>query len=264
MIKRKKKTKQEKTVEEYFPIDTEDLKSTVEKVEKIKPAVETVIQAIKRSALKEIETPKNTTEKTYKKPKKKELEKVERKTKSKDKFSIPKISLKEKGYELIITEKPQAAMKIANALGKATQKASNKNYYYEVDREGKEIIVACAVGHLFTLSQKTRNSSNPVFDIQWTPNYLVRKGDLTKTYYDTISKLCKNDGSIIVATDYDIEGEVIGMNIIKYICGQKYAARMKFSTLTNLELNEAYNNRASTLNWGQGIAGETRDRKSVV
>ena len=104
--------------------------------------------------------------------------------------------------------------------------------YYEVSRQGKKIIVACAVGHLFTLAQKQNGSGIPVFDIRWVPNYMARKGDFSKKYYDVLLKLAKDAGSITVATDYDIEGEVIGLNVVRFIAGQPDAARMKFSTLT--------------------------------
>lgn len=89
--------------------------------------------------------------------------------------------MKQEGYELIITEKPQAALKIAEALGKSVKRDSHGVPYYEVDRKGKEIIVACAVGHLFTLSQISPRSTGPVFEIKWVPNYLVRKGDFSKS-----------------------------------------------------------------------------------
>ena len=89
----------------------------------------------------------------------------------------------------------------------------------------------------------------PTFDIKWAPNYLVRKNDFTRKYYNVIAKLTKRASSIIVATDYDIEGEVIGMNIVRYICNQKDAERMKFSTLTGKEIENAYEHRSKTLDW---------------
>ncbi|MBU1129053.1 MAG: DNA topoisomerase I, partial [Nanoarchaeota archaeon] len=242
--------------EEYFPVDEDDLKNTTEKIEK-----------------KVIVDSKRTIEKSFSKPLKQDIETVEKITKSKGKprkkiskktvlkkpvYKQPKISLKKSGYELIITEKPQAAAKIAKALGKVVQKNNNKVAYYEVDRNGKDLVVACAVGHLFTLKQKEAGQKIPVFDIEWIPNYIARKKDFTKRYYDTILKLAKSAGSLTVATDYDIEGEVIGFNIVKFICGQKDANRMKFSTLTEKELNDAYENKSKTINWGQAIAGETR------
>jgi len=268
MVQKPKKTKEEKYSENYFPVDADDLKRTIEKTIKEVPTLITEIA-------------KKTTEKRYKgpereethpigvKPRKKYTKKTPFKKKSfkrtktfksktPSKYNTPKFELKSGGYELVITEKPQAALKIASALGKSVKRDNNKISYYEVNREGHKIIVACAVGHLFTLSQNSPGSSIPIFDISWKPNYLVRKADFTKRYYDTILKLAREAGSVTVATDYDIEGEVIGMNIVRLICNQKEANRMKFSTLTGPELNNAYDSKSPTLNWGQAIAGETR------
>ncbi len=249
MPQKSKKSKEEKIAESYFPVDKSDLKYTTEK-------------KVKDFAPKQDIT-KKSIEKEYSKPNRKSLEVVEKtkkkiKTTKKVSYSPPKINLKDNGYELIITEKPQAALKIANALGKAVQKDINRIPYYEVDKQGEKIIVACAVGHLFTLKQNVSGSKVPIFDISWIPNYLARKKDFTKRYYDTLLKLAKNAGSLTVATDFDIEGEVIGLNVVRFICGQKDANRMKFSTLTTSELNNAYDKKSSHISWGQAIAGETR------
>ena len=166
--------------------------------------------------------------------------------------------MKKEGYELIVTEKPQAAMKIADSLGNSKKENLHGIPYYEVNRKGKRIVVACAVGHLFTLTQIKKGSGFPVFDIVWVPNYMIKSGGFTKKYYDTLLSLAKNAGSITIATDYDIEGEVIGYNVMRFICNQKDANRMKFSTLTKSELNEAYETKSPNINWGQAIAGETR------
>ncbi|MCK5149566.1 DNA topoisomerase I [Candidatus Pacearchaeota archaeon] len=271
MAKKPKKFREEKIAENYFPVDTSDLKYTTEKqVKEFTPNPEEIL---KKSTEKKVlnsqpkeEITKGAVEKVYKKPSRSSLEKVEKRTYKKRKsrktnkieYSPPKIKLKKSGYELIITEKPQAALKIANALGKAVQKTNAKVPYYEVDRNKEKIIVACAVGHLFTLKQNTPSSVFPTFDISWIPNYLARKKDFTKRYYDTLLKLAKGAGSLTVATDFDVEGEVIGLNVVRFICNQKDANRMKFSTLTEKELNKAYENKLKKIVWGQAIAGETR------
>ena len=176
-------------------------------------------------------------------------------------FKIPgNKKLNKNGPIMIVTEKPQASLKIANALadGKIEKRSNNGVNYYEFTRNGKLIIVVCAVGHLFTLTQVNNKNKWPIFDIKWAPNYLIKKNDFTKKYYDVIAKISKQTSEIIIATDYDIEGEVIGMNIIRYICNQADAERMKFSTLTSKEIQEAFEKRSSSLDWKQGIAGETR------
>ncbi len=236
MRKKQKKTKEEKTAENYFPIDKDDLKYAIEKKYK-KPD---------RKSLEKVEKVK----KTVKRKKRTKIKKQE--------FEPKKIKLKKDGYELVITEKPQAALKIASALGKSTKKEIQGVPYYEVERKGGKIVVGCAVGHLFTLTQKKQRSKIPIFDLMWVPNYYIRKNDFSKKYYDVLSKLVKGAKSLTVATDYDVEGEVIGWNIIRFLTGQPNASRMKFSTLTKEELNKSYESKSKHFNWGQAIAGETR------
>ena len=253
MPKKLKKTREEKIAEDYFPVNETDLKYTIEKQEK-------------EASVKQ-EPVRTSVEKQYRKQGRKCSEIIEKKQKRKYKrkktikrikYTPPKINLKKEGYELIITEKPQAALKIASSLGNSKQKSFNKTPYYEVDRQGKKIIVSCAIGHLFTLKQNVPNSDIPVFDIAWVPNYLAKKKDFTKRYYDNLLKLAKGAANLTIATDYDIEGELIGLNIVRFICGQKNANRMKFSTLTTKELNKAYITKSPSINFGQAIAGETR------
>jgi len=259
---RKKKIKpvEQKAAEEFFPVDAENIKRTTEKIVKEMPAINILTSVTKniKSAEEQAEKAvKSFLSTKIKKPRKKAEKKVTGEGKKKE-FSPANIILKQGGYELIITEKPQAAMKIADALGKASSRNLKGVPYYEIERNGKRIVVACAVGHLFTLRENNPSPKLPTFDISWVPNYLVLKKDFTKKYYDTLIKLAKDAGSITIATDYDIEGEVIGLNIVRFICSQKDASRMKFSTLTDKELNDAYESKMNSLSWGQAIAGETR------
>ena len=95
---------------------------------------------------------------------------------------------------------------------------------------------------------KKKGWTYPMFDIEWKPvSENVRGSEFTKKYLNTIKKLAKGANEDTVATDYDQEGEVIGLNVIRYACGKKDAYRMKFSTLTKDELREAYSKKASTL-----------------
>ena len=166
------------------------------------------------------------------------------------------------GYELIITEKPKSALKIAQALDGKMDSHNEKGVpYYKLKRDGREIVITSAVGHVYGLAEKTPNKwKYPVFDVEWKPAYEVKKtaAEHTKKYIDAIKKLAKNADSFTVATDYDIEGEVIGYNVIRYACNQKNAARMKFSTLTKPDLIKSYENKSKTIDMGMAQAGETR------
>ena len=170
-------------------------------------------------------------------------------------------------YELIVCEKPSAALKIAAALadGKPIKKNIDSVPYYEITHNGRDIVIACAVGHLYTVAEKTDENSKkpkwgyPVFDVEWKQTSLVRKdASFAAKYVRAIKKLSGDADKFTVACDYDIEGEVIGYNIIHHICKQKDAKRMKFSTLTKDELVESYEHSAGHLDWGQANAGLTR------
>jgi DNA topoisomerase I len=219
---------------EYLIFNPEDVKQAVEVKAKQKPSID---------RLEKVE--KVGKKKKEKKPKEKKI--VESKS--------------TKEYTLIITEKPQAAEKIASALSNGDYKKTTnqkKVSYYEFKKNDKKIVVACAVGHLFTVSQNSKQKEYPVFDISWFPNYEIKKKDFTRRYYDTIASLVKKADEIIVATDFDTEGEVIGYNIVRFIAKRFDAKRMKFSSLTAKELEDSYVNVLPTLEWGQVIAGETR------
>lgn len=169
-------------------------------------------------------------------------------------------------YELIITEKPAASQKIAEALadGKAIKESKNGVPYYKITHGKQDIVVACAVGHLYGLEQKDSEGkkwSFPVFEVEWVPTSERGKGaEYTKKYLNVIKQLAKDATTFTIATDYDIEGEVIGLNVIRYACKKKDARRMKFSTLTKDELIESYENASPHLDWGQAEAGETRHK----
>ncbi|RLF35167.1 MAG: DNA topoisomerase I [Thermoplasmata archaeon] len=157
--------------------------------------------------------------------------------------------------QLIISEKPKASFRIASALADTlpVKKSVSEVPYYELKRKGKQIVVACAVGHLFGLAEKNKTSKYPVEELEWKP-----KEGFTKKYARVIKQLAKKADDFIIACDYDIEGEIIGYNVLRFLCHQKDAKRMKFSTLTKPELERAYNKASPSINWGQAIAGETR------
>ncbi len=161
---------------------------------------------------------------------------------------------------LIITEKPSAARKIAYALSDSAPNYRKIKGVQVIDikKDNKDISIVSAVGHLFTVGEKKKSFRYPSFDLEWKPSFTVKGSEFTKKYYNVIKKESEKSDSFIVACDYDIEGEVIGWNVLRFLCNQQDAARMKFSTLTKPDLLEAFKERAGTIDWGQAKAGETR------
>ncbi len=166
-------------------------------------------------------------------------------------------------YSLIITEKPNAAKRVAFSLAEGTPKTVKvgKTYWFEFTRKGKEYKVVPAVGHLFVLSARESGAKwkYPVFETAWKPVFEAsRGGKFTKQYYENIKKLAKGAKEFYSATDFDIEGEVIFYNILKHIIGREDAKRMKFSTLTKSDLEEAFDNASDHLVFPMLEAGLAR------
>ena len=160
---------------------------------------------------------------------------------------------------LIITEKPNVAERIAKSLGKSDKKNYKGVSYFEVG----DFFVAPAVGHIFGLREKKNNGwVYPVFDIEWVPSHLISKSsDFTKKYLDSIEWLSKKCTKFINACDYDVEGEVIGYNVIKHGCGEnphsENVFRVKYSTLTKESITKAFD-KIEKIDFGLADAGLSR------
>jgi len=170
-----------------------------------------------------------------------------------------------KKYILIISEKPDAANRIATALddkGKTIRENSNGVPFFTAKNGDKEIIVASALGHLYTVANTKKGEWNyPVFDYQWVPRWMVEKNaSKIRTWLKVLTQLSENAEEFIDACDYDIEGSIIGYSILKYACDnkEKIAKRMKYSTLTKEDLKESFNKPLPQLDFALIEAGLAR------
>lgn len=156
------------------------------------------------------------------------------------------------------------------ALGERRQRTQMINgvRYYEVDKGHDTIYIVAAVGHLFTIRQRTQGGEIPVFDIEWVESYKVNQtAYYTKKYLDVIGIVGKKCTEFINACDYDIEGTVIGTNIIKQVSESNVnseklpatARRMKFSTTTDPDLIYSYDH-LNNFDISNFYAGETRHK----
>ncbi|MGD9395688.1 MAG: DNA topoisomerase I [Candidatus Thorarchaeota archaeon] len=165
---------------------------------------------------------------------------------------------------MVITEKPTAAKRIAHALddNKAPSEIKKRGAsYYECKRGNDDLIVVYALGHLFELKQTEKGWTYPRMETTWVPRYEVeKKATQTKPIINLIKRLSKDVDSFVVATDYDIEGSLIGYLTLKHACktDPENANRMFFSSLTNSEIQHAYDNMSDTLEFPMIEAGQVR------
>ena len=159
---------------------------------------------------------------------------------------------------LIIAEKNDAAKRIAFALDRSYKKLSVDGIpVYTGLWNSIKIYVIPARGHLYTLKTDVAELSLfPVLDVEWVP---AADDKYVAKLLDVIKKFIKETSEIIIACDYDIEGETIGYNIVKYNGGfEKIVKRAKFSTLTVEELKQSFNSLLSREKWLMADAGRTR------
>ena len=179
-------------------------------------------------------------------------------------YTNSRVSQKCKKFTLIITEKPDAAKRIAQALdtqGNPKLLKMNGVPYFIAQRDTKLVVVP-SIGHLYTIvHERGKKNYYPVFNYKWMPRHLTeRKAKSIRNWVEAFSTLSRDADQFISACDYDIEGSLIGYFILKYACGKKEisAKRMKFSTLMKSELEQAYNEPLPVLDFNLIESGRTR------
>jgi DNA topoisomerase-1 len=167
---------------------------------------------------------------------------------------------------LIVCEKPDAAARVARALDEDGDPGRIDTHgvpVYEAHRRQETILVCSALGHLYVVDSKTQASRRfyPVWDLEWMPKHLVdKKSARPARWIQVIGTLANRADRYIDACDNDIEGSLIGYTILRYAChgADVKAQRMKFSTMTEKELNAAYKTLAPQLDLSLVEAGRTR------
>jgi len=142
--------------------------------------------------------------------------------------------------DLILAEKPSQARAIAYALAANERKTVSGVTYFV----GKNIVVASAVGHLFTLEPIKPGWTYPKFEFDWTPTWKSKEGlAFVKGYFDCLKKIIKEFtfSNFIIGCDFDIEGSLIGYIAFK-MAGVKdeKMRRMKMQSLAKNEISRAY------------------------
>jgi DNA topoisomerase-1 len=167
---------------------------------------------------------------------------------------------------LILTEKPDAAFHVAEALsrnGKPKRLSVEGVSFFEVFDNNERILICSALGHLYAVATEGKKSRSqyPVWDFTWKPKHIVERGQFRQEkWIRAISVVSKEADRFVNGCDYDLEGSVIGYTILKYACNgaDKNAYRMKFSTLTSKELREAYSKLSPRLDCELVQAGMCR------
>ena len=171
--------------------------------------------------------------------------------------------------KLVISEKQIAARRIAYILGQGKVHSTHHGQIpvYEFTRGSEPWAVIGLKGHIISLDYP------PDFN-QWTkidPADLITvdpcKNVTEKQIAAALKTLVKEAPEIIVATDFDREGELIGMEVVKllleYNPNIKTIKRARFSAITPFEINTAFDN-LTEVDVNLANAGEARQAIDLV
>ena len=168
------------------------------------------------------------------------------------------------GYTLVICEKPDAARRVSDALseGESRSERVEGTTVFRFNRKGEEFVVCAAQGHLYEVSDPARERTvYPVFDVEWYSSDLVDEDSASAARRIlAIRKLASGASKFVNACDFDVEGETIGYNLLRYACGEKEksAFRATFSALTEEDLVKAFDDLKPQEELGLARAGRAR------
>ncbi|MDR0778969.1 MAG: DNA topoisomerase I [Methanomassiliicoccaceae archaeon] len=145
--------------------------------------------------------------------------------------------------KLVITEKANAARRISTILsdGKAKAGTVGGAGIISFSNADGEYDVISLRGHILELDYPEEyndwSGSSPV-ELVYAPHVKTVRA---KNTLDAIHNLSKESDEVIIATDYDREGELIGMETVRAAgADMKKVKRAKFSALTKSEVENAF------------------------
>jgi len=175
---------------------------------------------------------------------------------------------------LIVTEKNNSAKKIAEALSNGTNSA-DKSYkvpfYAWADAEGNEQMTVGLKGHVLGPAFPEGYSNWQKTDLHDLIDAQLIKQPTDKNVVKAIRKLAKGADELVIATDFDREGELIGLEALEEMldanpalgtreetdAGTLQIQRARYSALTKEEIDRAFN-ELDTLSYPLANAGAAR------
>ncbi|NLG67823.1 MAG: DNA topoisomerase I, partial [Actinobacteria bacterium] len=150
--------------------------------------------------------------------------------------------------QLIITEKNDAAAKIAKILATGAVKQESflrVPYYMLTDREGEPTGVIGLKGHVLRVEFPEEYADWRKVEPSDLISAPLVKGVTAKSVVKAVKKLAAEAESLVIATDYDREGELIGLEALEIAAEanprlERYVRRARFSALTEGDILRAF------------------------
>ncbi|MGC8617848.1 MAG: DNA topoisomerase I [Thermoplasmata archaeon] len=147
---------------------------------------------------------------------------------------------------LIIAEKANVALRIATALsdGKVSRVKVGASTILRFARGEKEYSVLSLRGHIIELDYPKEFSSWRIDNLKELIRVNPVENVKVKGLDHVLKKLNDENDEVIVATDYDREGELIGVETLRLMERGNEIRRARFSALTKYDLVQSFDNLA--------------------
>jgi DNA topoisomerase I len=170
--------------------------------------------------------------------------------------------------KLIVTEKNQTAQRIASILseGKNSSQKSPGSTVYSYKEGDEEVKVVGMRGHVLQVDFPEEYRVWQQVEPRDLVDAEIEKTPKVKSLVNTLKKLAREADSVVIATDYDREGELIGADIkglIIQVNPDVDISRARFSALTPIEITQAFSN-LEKLDENLASAGEARQDIDLI
>ncbi|MGC8663092.1 MAG: DNA topoisomerase I [Thermoplasmata archaeon] len=166
---------------------------------------------------------------------------------------------------VVIAEKYSVAERVAYFLSSGKFKRINKKSisYFNFNKDNNEYYVIGLKGHIVELDypEKYRNWTKE--DLKKLINIEPVKIEKFKLLINILKELTGKADEVIIATDYDREGELIGREAVEIVNYRGKLKRAKFSAVTREEIMNAFTN-LTDLNNNLADAAESRQNIDLV
>ncbi len=169
---------------------------------------------------------------------------------------------------LIITEKDIAARRIANILADGNvkvRKIEGINIYEFIYESSPSAVVGLS-GHILALDFPEEYKKWNEVEPEKLATAPVVQIPAKKRIVSAIKKLAKNADKITIATDYDREGELIGveaLDIILSVKAELKVERVRYSAITPVEIKRAFAAPAE-VDFNLASAAEARQKIDLI
>jgi DNA topoisomerase-1 len=172
---------------------------------------------------------------------------------------------------LIITEKNDAAKKISGILAKGPAKEAaylKIPYYSFVDAAGQDTTIVGLKGHVVQVDFPPEYSEWRKVEPKALIDAPLIKTETAKSVVRAVKRLAAEASALIIATDFDREGELIGLEALNLCIEEnaklvRFVKRARFSALTAGEINRAFSN-LDELSEPLARAGEARQDIDLI